>query len=66
MPAIQHGKKNGKTAVQAYIEFDAKKSAETLVVVCACGLALHLQYRYLGSSPDGLVFGERCTPRFAL
>ncbi|KAJ3657375.1 hypothetical protein Zmor_009184 [Zophobas morio] len=45
--AVQYGKVNEKNAIQAYVQRTGEKVTE-------CGLFVHLQYGYLGTSPDGL------------
>ena len=54
VPAISHGRKYEKVALEAYLQ--AKSSSEQLVKVRECGIILHFDKRYLGASSDGLVF----------
>ena len=59
VPAISHGRKYEKVASEAY--FQGKSSSEQLVKVRECGIILHLDKRYLGALPDGLIFNSTAT-----
>ena len=62
--SIQHGRKYEGAAIK---EYTSRKSAEgTPVVVRQCGMASHTQFRFLGASPDGMVFDQTASPRFGL
>jgi hypothetical protein len=45
--AVQYGKVNEKNAIHTYCERTGEKVSD-------CGLFVHLEYGYLGASPDGL------------
>lgn len=62
--AIQHGKKNESVAVEAYKAFKLRQRRP--VDVRPCGIALHLQYRYIGASPDGMVRDPSAHPKYGL
>ena len=64
VPAIRHGHDHEDTARKAYIE--KKRSEGCSVVVRTCGLVLHPSYRYLGASPDGIVFDASSHPDIGL
>ena len=62
--AIAHGQQYEQQAISAYKA--AKSKDDQPVQVRSCGLVLHLKYKFLGASPDGLVFDEKARPRFGL
>ena len=64
VPAIQHGREFEQVAVDSYVSLKATDG--TPVEVKECGIALHTTYRYLGASPDRVVFDRREKPRFGL
>ena len=54
IPSIQHGKQFESGAVAAYLL--RKRSDGSPVNVRSCGLVLHTQFKFLGASPDGMVY----------
>ena len=54
LPAIAHGRVNESHAVQLYV--DKMQADGRHVAVQECGLCLHQEYRFLGASPDRVVY----------
>lgn len=64
VPAIRHGKAHEQQAVEKYKS--VKSSAGQPVFLRNCGLVLDTVYKYIGASPDGLVFDRSARPTFGL
>jgi len=64
VPAIQHGKKHECDAIDAYKA--TKAASGQPVCVRSCGIALDTRQRYIGASPDGMVFDRSSRPVFGL
>ena len=64
VPAIQHGKMFEPVATREYLS--VKKDQGKPVVVRPCGIVLDTDYRYIGASPDGMVFDKSTRPRYGL
>lgn len=64
VPAIAHGRAHEKEAVERYVA--DKRTSGTPVRVRGCGLVLSTQHRYIGASPDGVVFDKSAKPHFGL
>ena len=64
VPAIVHGRNFEKTAVEVYLASKAEQGNP--VKVRECGVSLHPAFRFLGASPDRVVFDASATPRYGL
>ena len=64
VPSICHGRMHEQTAISNYIA--QKAAAGCPVSVRQCGLVLDTDHRYLGASPNGMVFDASAIPRFGL
>ena len=58
--AIRHGRENETVAVQAYCRKMAENGNQ--VEVAESGLVLHPRYKFLGASPDRVVFDPKAFP----
>ena len=61
VPAIQHGKKYERQAVEDYTA--AKSAQQRPVETRQCGIALHPDMRYIGASPDGMIYDGSACPK---
>ena len=59
-----HGRNFEKTAVEVYLASKAEQGNP--VKVRECGFSLHPAFRFLGASPDRVVFDASATPRYGL
>jgi len=64
LPAIAHGRVNESHAVQLYL--DKMQADGRHVAVQECGLCLHQEYRFLGASPDRVVYDNSTVDSFGL
>ena len=64
LPAIAHGWVNESHAVQLYV--DKMQADGRHVAVQECGLCLHQEYRFLGTSPDRVVYDNSTVDSFGL
>ena len=64
LPAIVHGRVNESHAVQLYV--DKMQADGRHVAVQECGLCLHQEYRFLGASPDRVVYDNSTVDSFSL
>ena len=64
LPAIVHGRVNESHAVQLYV--DKMQTDGRHVAVQECGLCLHQEYRFLGASPDRVVYDNSTVDSFGL
>lgn len=64
LPAIAHGRVNESHAAQLYVE--TMKADGRPVAIQECGLCLHQQYRFLGASPDRVVYDNSTVDCFGL
>ena len=64
LPAIVHGRANESLAAQLYVD---KMTADGRpVAIQKCGLCLHQDYRFLGASPDRVVYDSSIVDHFGL
>ena len=64
IPAIKHGQQMECIARDAYCELMTEARMPALVK--DCGISLHTSYRYLGASPDGLVYDASASHPYGL
>ena len=64
IPAIQHGKAHEEVAATRYVEL--KSSQSKPVDIRSCGLVVDTSFRYIGASPDRMVFDKSARPRYGL
>ena len=62
--AIKHGKENEGVALSQYVAEMAERGQP--VSVRSCGLVLDTNHRFLGASPDGMVYDSTARPRYGL
>lgn len=62
--AIQHGRQFEPVAREAYMKEKSTPGAEVRVQLC--GVVLHPSFRYLGASPDGLVYDSTASQKYGL
>ena len=64
LPAIAHCHVNESHAVQLYVNKIQANGRH--VAVQECGLSLHREYRFLGASPDRIVYNNSTVDVFCL